>query len=94
VQIEFLDAYEPDRQRLLPGQTFEQMFPLLNPSEPFQISVLAVKFDDKSNDGDAQSVKEMLDVRPGFTKGMKRLKPLLEAALDSPEGDSPAIWIN
>ena len=91
VRVEFLDVDEPDRQRLLPGQTFEQMFPLTNPSEPFQISVLAVTFDDKSNDGDAQSVKEMLNARRGFTKEMKRLKPLLEAALDSPEGDSPAI---
>ena len=91
VQIDFLAAYEPDRQRLLPGATYQEMFPLTDPSDPFEVGVLAVTFDDKSSDGDAESVRGIVDARRGFAKEMKRLRPLLEAALDSPDGDSPVI---
>jgi len=91
VRIELLDAYEPDRQKLLPGATYEQMFPLINPSEPFEVSVVSVMFDDKTSDGDPASAKEIIDSRRGFNKEMKRLKSLLEAALAAPDADSPAI---
>lgn len=91
VQLDFLAADELDFQRLLPGATYQEFFPLTNPSEPFEISVLAVLFDDKSSDGEPESVKVMIDSRRGFTKEMKRMRPLLEAALASTDGDSPAI---
>jgi len=91
VRVEFLDAHEPDRQRLLPGQTYVEMFPLTNSAEPFTVSVLAVTFDDKTSDGDSGSAKEIIDARRGHAKEMKRMLPLLEAAIASPEGDSPKI---
>ena len=74
--LAFLEAYEPDRQRLLPGATYEEFFPLTNPSEPFEVSVLAVTFDDKSNlfvlDKDSKSIfKFMPDGKQStFTSGL------------------------
>lgn len=91
LRIEFLDAGDADGQRLLPGATYEEMIPPPNPSEPLEVSVLAVAFEDKSGDGDPELVKEIFDSRRGYNKELKRIKPLLETALASPDGDSPAI---
>jgi len=91
LQIDFLGASEPERQRLGPGTTYQETLPLTNASEEFEVSVLAVTFDDKSSDGDPESIKQIIDARRGFTKEMKRLRPLLEAAIASPDGDSSTI---
>lgn len=91
LRIDFLDAEEPERQRILPGATFDQTFPNPTSSEPIELDVLAVTFDDKSSEGDATSIQGIIDSRRGLKEELKRLRPLLEAALDSPDGDSIAV---
>jgi len=61
LDIDFLPAWEGDGQRLLPGATYAQLFPITIPSEPFEVTVVAVMFDDKSGDGDAEAVKEFIE---------------------------------
>jgi hypothetical protein len=61
-------------------------------SEPVDVSVVAVTFEDKSSDGDPLFIKEINDARRGFHQELKRMKPLLDTALGSPDIDSPAIF--
>ena len=91
VEIDFLPSWEADSQRLLPGATYAALFPLTGPLDPFEVTVDAVMFDDKSGDGDAERVKEFIHNRRGYNKELKRLKPLLDAALAGPDADSPGI---
>src|SRR5439155_2827743 len=53
--------------------------------------VLAVTFTDKTSDGDANLIRQIMDNRRGFNKQMKRIRPLLEAALNSSDADSIRI---
>jgi hypothetical protein len=91
IRIEFLDADEPDGQKLIPGANYDQIIPLQNPSELLEVNVLAAAFDDNSGDGDPKLVKEIFDMRRGYNKELKRITPLLEAALASPDEDSPIL---
>lgn len=91
LQIDFLGAYEENYQRLLPGAVYEQFLSPQDISQPLDIRVLAVTFDDKSSDGDPILAREIMDTRRGYNKQLKRVRPLVEAALSSPDGDSIGI---
>ena len=90
-QIEFLAADEPSHQVLLPGAIIETWFPLSNTSTPVDVSVLAVVFDDQTGDGDPSLIKEITEQRLGVKKQLMRFRPILKAALSSPDADSIAI---
>ena len=91
VQIDFLGADEESYQRILPGAVYELFLARNVIDEPLEITVLAVTFNDESSDGNPDLAQEILDTRRGFNRHMKRIKPLLEAALNSPDADAISI---
>ena len=88
LQIDFVGAEEEDYQRLLPGAVYEQFLSPRALSQPLDISVLAVTFDDRTFDGDPRLARQILDVRRGVNKQLKRIKRLLDAALSSADADA------
>lgn len=69
---------------LTPGRTREQEVRL--PSEG-NITLLAVVFDDRSNDGDATAAKEINDYRFGKKTQYERIVPLLNKVLAAPDNE-------
>src|SRR2546423_1497821 len=52
VQIEFLDADDPDQQALAPGEVYEDWFKLKSASADLEVIILAVVFEDGESEGD------------------------------------------
>lgn len=94
VQIDFLGADEESYQRVLPGDVYELFLSRNVIAQPLEIVVLAVTFDDHTSDGDSDLAQEILDTRRGFNRQVKRVKPLLEAALNSADADAISILDN
>jgi hypothetical protein len=92
LQIEFLDADEPDHQKIPPGAIYEESFPITDSSKPVEVAVLAVTFDDKTSDGDTSLASEIFGTRLGVKKQLMRFRRLLADALNSPNADSIAIF--
>jgi hypothetical protein len=91
VQIDFLGAAEESYQRVLPGGVYELFLSRHVIAQPLEIAVLAVTFNDHSSDGDLDLAQEILDTRRGFNRQVKRVRPLMEAALNSPDADAISI---
>lgn len=91
LQVDFLGAEEEDYQRLLPGAIYEQFLSHRAITQPLDVIVLSVTFTDKTSDGDPILAQKITEARRGYNKQMKRMRPLLEAALNSPDGDSIRI---
>lgn len=94
VQIDFLGADEESYQRVLPGDVYELFLSQHVIAQPLEIAVLAVTFDDHSSDGDSDLAQEILDTRRGFNRQIKRVRPLLETALNSPDADPIKVLDN
>lgn len=91
LQIEFLDATAPERQKIAPGAIYEEMLPF-DGEEPVEVAILAVTFDDKTSDGRASLANKIFETRKGVKKQLLRFKPLLADALKSFDADSLIIF--
>ncbi len=91
LQIEFLDADEPDHQKLQPGAIYEESFPIKDSSEAVDVAILAVTFDDKTSAGKPSLANEIFETRLGVRKQLMRFSLLVADALNSPDADSIAI---
>lgn len=87
LQIDLLGAEEVNYQKILPGGIYEQFLSRRTLSQPLEISVLAVTFEDGDSDGDPVLALQIIDMRRGVNKQLKRINSLLDAALRSSEVD-------
>ena len=55
------------------------------------IIILSVTFEDHTSEGDGSTISALEDRRLGVKLQLSRLRPLLEAAIASPDSDSPAV---
>lgn len=55
------------------------------------IIILAVMFKDHTSDGDLKTISDIEDRRLGVKMQLRRIFPLLEAALNSPDIDTPSV---
>lgn len=68
-----------------PGGEFRESLPAYKPQAQRVISVLAVFFTDGTSDGDPRVITDNLQRREGTKAQLKRILPLLRAALASPD---------
>ena len=81
---------------LAPGETAEERIPAANLRagadalrQP-EITILAVIFEDRTSDGDPQTIAEIEQHRLGVKMQLKRVLPLIEALLNSSNSDTQA----
>jgi hypothetical protein len=76
-----------ERQFIFPGNTFQKAYAAQEGLERDGIQILAVVFDDGSNDGEIRYVKEITDYRLGMKTERQRVLTLLEQVITSKNQD-------
>lgn len=89
IQTECLTEETGDTALLYPGSLREETYPLQVDVETLGIKILAVMFDDKTSDGEPQSVREIRDYRRGMKIGMEQCLQLLKNIPLVPRAEMP-----